>query len=46
MRECIQSLGGQLIIASQPAQETELTAIMPLAIDMPSQITAGEKDAS
>ena len=42
MRERIQSLGGQLTIASQPGQGTEVTAIVPLAIDMPSQTTAGE----
>jgi hypothetical protein len=40
--EGIQSLGGQLIIANQPGQGTEVTAIGPLAIDMPSQTTAGE----
>jgi DNA-binding NarL/FixJ family response regulator len=37
--EGIQSLGGQLIIANQPGQGTEVTAIGPLAIDMPSQTT-------
>ncbi len=46
IRERIQSLGGQLIIASQPGQGTQVTAIVPLAINMPSQTTAGEKDAS
>ena len=42
MRQRIQSLGGQLIIASQPGQGTQVTAIVPLAIDMPSKTTAGE----
>ena len=42
MRERIQSLGGQLIIASQPGQGAEVTAIVPLAIDMLSKTTAGE----
>jgi len=39
MRERIQSLGGHLTIASQPGQGTKVTAIVPLAIDMPSQTT-------
>ncbi len=39
MHERIQSLGGQLTIASQPGQGTEVIAIVPLAIDMPSQTT-------
>jgi two-component system NarL family sensor kinase len=39
MHERIQSLGGQLTIASQPEQGTQVTAIVPLAIDMPSQTT-------
>jgi two-component system NarL family sensor kinase len=42
MHERIQSLGGQLTITSQPGQGTEVIAIVPLAIDMPSQTTAGE----
>ena len=46
MRERIQSLGGQLTIASQSGQGTEVTTVVPLAIDMPSQTTAGDKDAS
>jgi chemotaxis protein histidine kinase CheA len=46
MRERIQSLGGQLTIASQSGQGTEVTAIVPFTIDMPSQTTTGEKDAS
>ena len=41
MRERIQSLGGQLTIASRPGQGTEVIAVVPLAIEMPSQITAG-----
>ena len=42
MRERIQSLGGQLTIASQPGQGTEVIAVVPLAIEMPSKTTAGE----
>jgi len=42
MHERIQSLGGQLTISSQPGQGTEVIAIVPLAIDMPYQTTAGE----
>ncbi len=39
MRERIQSIDGQLTIASQPGQGTEVTAIVPLAIDLPSKTT-------
>ncbi len=40
MCERIQSLGGQLTIASQPGQGTEVTAIVPLAIDIsPKQLS-------
>lgn len=46
MRERIQSLSGQLTIASQSGQGTEVTTVVPLAIDMPSQTTARDKDAS
>lgn len=41
MRERIQSLGGQLTIASQPGQGTEVTAIVPLASGIPPKTTAG-----
>ena len=46
MHRGIHSLGGHLTIASQPGQGTQVTAIVPLAIALPSQTTAGEKDAS
>lgn len=46
MRERIQSLGGQLTIASQPGQGTEVIAVVPLAGEILPETTAGEKDAS
>jgi PAS domain S-box-containing protein len=39
MRERIQSLGGQLTIASQPGQGTEVIAVVPLASGIPSKTT-------
>ena len=35
MRERIQSLGGQLTVASQPGQGTEVIAVVPLANAIP-----------
>jgi chemotaxis protein histidine kinase CheA len=43
IRKHIQSLGGQLTIASQPGQGTQVTATVPLAINMPSQTTVEKK---
>jgi signal transduction histidine kinase len=43
MRERIQSLGGQLTIAIQAGQGTQVTAIVPLAIDMLSKTTVEKK---
>ncbi|MEP0884022.1 response regulator [Trichocoleus sp. ST-U3] len=41
MRERIQSLGGQLTIASQPGQGTEVIAVVPLASEILPKTTAG-----
>jgi signal transduction histidine kinase len=41
MRERIQSLGGQLTIASQPGQGTEVIAVIPLASGILPETTAG-----
>ncbi|HEY9596372.1 MAG TPA: response regulator [Cyanophyceae cyanobacterium] len=41
MRERIQSLGGQLTIASQPGQGTEVIAVVPLASEILPETTAG-----
>ncbi|HEY9607582.1 MAG TPA: response regulator [Allocoleopsis sp.] len=41
MRERVQSLGGQLTIASQPGQGTEVIAIVPLASEILPETTAG-----
>jgi two-component system NarL family sensor kinase len=41
MRERIQSLGGQLTLASQPGQGTEVIAIVPLASGILPKTTAG-----
>lgn len=41
MRERIQSLGGQLTIASQPGQGTEVIAVVPLASGILPETTAG-----
>jgi two-component system NarL family sensor kinase len=43
IHERIQSLGGHLTIASQPGQGTQVTAIVPLAIAVPSQTTVEKK---
>ena len=40
MRERIQSLGGQLTIASQPGQGTEVIAVVPLASEILPKTTA------
>jgi signal transduction histidine kinase len=41
MRERIQSLGGRLMIASQPGQGTEVIAVVPLASEILPKTTAG-----